>query len=382
MQCRICATEIVNPVYREKTLKFAEFSGGLNPEKQVFLCPVCGHASSPPIAEIGEFYDTGYQFQLGDEDEDQLYEMRDGKPFFRNARQAELVLEHCPPPDGARVLDYGAAKAVTLANLKRARPDIVPAVFDVSEMYVPLWDKWIAKEDQAAYRCPETWNGRFDLITAHFVLEHVEEPVAILKDIARQLTPDGRAFISFPNLLTNQGDVLVVEHLSHFTRPSLERAMSEAGLVPEQILEDAYRGAFVVIARTGESTLPGPEPVARAVAEITAIAEFWTEARRRLEIASAQYGDRPAAIYGAGFYGVFIADVLEGRQKVVGHFDRNPFVRANAPVSPVFDPLEPPNEIEVVYSGVNPVIAQRVMEEWQADLGRRFEIVYLAGDGA
>ena len=377
MRCRVCAREIPEPAYREKTLEFADFSGGLNPEKLLYVCPDCGHGTSPDISDIDGFYDGTYQFQLNDEAEDQLYEVRNGEPFYRFQRQVELVLEHAPPASGTMVLDYGCAKALTLKELLAQRPNVIPAVFDVSTMYTPLWDKWVAREHQACHRCPDDWTGRFDLVTAHFVLEHVEEPVGVLEDIARLLAPGGKAFLSFPNVAKNPGDILVVEHLSHFTSPSALRAIADAGLMAETVLEDAYRGAFVVVASRGSGARPERPEIDAATAGLMQISDFWTGATRQVEAALARHGDRPAAVYGAGFYGVFIAKVLAGRQNLVGHLDRNPFVRDAAPVSPVFDPLDAPDDIEVVYAGVNPRIARKVLDEWQSETGRKVEVVLL-----
>src|SRR5690606_8329719 len=114
-------------------------------------------------------------------DHDQLYEIgRDG-PVFRTAHQSAL-LEALNVAAGAKVLDFGAAKATTSRRFMAARPDIVPHVFDVSEDYRAHWADWVPPGAQATYRLPADWSGRFDLITAHFVLEHVADPVAVFAD--------------------------------------------------------------------------------------------------------------------------------------------------------------------------------------------------------
>lgn len=51
--------------------------------------------------------------------------------------------------------------------------------------------QWVPEAQQATYALPAEWSGRFDLITAHFVLEHVAAPVPVLADLAPASRPAG-----------------------------------------------------------------------------------------------------------------------------------------------------------------------------------------------
>ncbi|MEM6906325.1 MAG: class I SAM-dependent methyltransferase, partial [Pseudomonadota bacterium] len=350
----------------------------LDVETEIYACPDCGHAQSPDLADVERFYYTEYRISLASDAFDQLYDMRGGEPLYRTAHQAALVREVAEPPQGARVLDYGCAKATTLQRLVAARPDIRPAVFDVSEDYRSHWTSWVAAEDQATYRCPEDWSGRFDLITVHFVLEHVADPVAVLSDIARLLAPGGSVFLTVPDPLSNPGDLIVVDHLNHFTAPSLTHAFGLAGLAVRALRQDLFRGAHVVVAERATAPAPPPDP-GDSYQKLCETAAFWQRARETLETAVAAHGDRPAAIYGAGFYGVFIASTLARRQKLLGHLDRNPHLQEAAPVSPVHHPLSPPPGIEVIYAGLNPAIARPILAEWRAETGLSPEVIFLDG---
>lgn len=378
--CRVCGADCGRPVYRAGAPAITSLSTRLDAATEAYLCRGCGHVQSPDLPDLEAFYDTEYRISLASDEHDQLYEMRDGSPVYRTARQAELVLAHAAPPAGARVLDYGAAKAATLRAILAARPDIRPHVLDVSEDYRGHWQSWVPADAQSTYRAPAEWEGRFDLVTAHFVLEHVAAPVEVLRDIRRLLAPGGRVFVTVPDVLSNPGDLLVVDHVNHFTRPSITQALAAAGLRAEAVIEGAFRGAFVIVARAGEAEAPGA--VRETAAAVEGIADFWRAARERLLAAAGQHGERPAAIYGAGFYGVFVAATIAGRQRLVGHLDRNPHVREAAPVQPVFDPASPPDGIELVYAGLNPGIARRVLKDWLAETGRGYELIFLDGQDA
>ena len=91
-----------------------------------------------------------------------------------------------------------------------------------------------------------TSTERFDVIVMGFVLEHVEDPLAVLQKYREFLKPDGQLFIAVPNAETlnkrvglaagllddlsrlSDGD-RELGHLRLFTVESLQRLVSEAG---------------------------------------------------------------------------------------------------------------------------------------------------------
>jgi SAM-dependent methyltransferase len=79
--------------------------------------------------------------------------------------------------------------------------------------------------------------GRFDVVTAFHVLEHVPDPVAVIRRILEWLAPGGLAIIEVPNAGGLGARVFgkawsgleLPRHLSHFTPASLARAVEQAG---------------------------------------------------------------------------------------------------------------------------------------------------------
>jgi SAM-dependent methyltransferase len=79
--------------------------------------------------------------------------------------------------------------------------------------------------------------GRFDVVSAFHVLEHVPDPVALLRRMLGWLAPDGLLIVEVPNAgglgarLFGRGwsGLELPRHLSHFTPASLERAVATAG---------------------------------------------------------------------------------------------------------------------------------------------------------
>lgn len=82
--------------------------------------------------------------------------------------------------------------------------------------------------------------GTFDLIVLHHVLEHLPDPLAVLRACAKRLAPGGRLILAVPNFASWQRRFAgpywvhldVPRHLGHFTPHSLAEALRRAGLQP------------------------------------------------------------------------------------------------------------------------------------------------------
>lgn len=352
MKCRVCSTLIEAPTFDDPGPSLSSIRTVLPVRTQVYLCNECGHAQSPDLPDLKEFYDTQYRISLDVDGHDQLYENRQGDRVFRTDYQAELVLA-LEVKYGAKVLDFGAGKGTTLQKVLGQRPDLVPHVFDVSEDYVDHWQDWISTDNQAIYAMPERWTGRFDLITAHFVIEHVPDPVAVLADMRRRLAPGGRIFLSVPDAEANSGDILVVDHLNHFSQDSLERALNLAGLSARSMDREAFHGAFAVTATPEVGDLP-------AVKCSSAFPRSLDRWRRILDYIDGQELSQRVAIYGAGFYGSVIAARLDVQLSCF--LDRNPFLQGQTHLGvPVLTPEDCPAGIRTVIAGLNPARAREIL---------------------
>ncbi len=79
--------------------------------------------------------------------------------------------------------------------------------------------------------------NRFNIITALDVLEHVEQPVGFLEDMAQLLNVGGTLFVSTPDLGSLSAKILGRHwhffnryHLSYFTKETLARTATRSGL--------------------------------------------------------------------------------------------------------------------------------------------------------
>jgi 2-polyprenyl-3-methyl-5-hydroxy-6-metoxy-1,4-benzoquinol methylase len=147
------------------------------------------------------------------------------------------------------VLDVGAGPCTVTAEMVRLGHDVV--AFDRSEHVTR------AASEVGAQACVGDLNatlpdlGVFDVVLLMDVIEHLMNPIPVLKWIASSLGPNGRLVITCPNngslrarfyyLLRGQpmrteGDRVPLWHFHHiryFNHRALEECLRSVGMVPE-----------------------------------------------------------------------------------------------------------------------------------------------------
>ncbi|RLE37343.1 hypothetical protein DRJ17_06795 [Candidatus Woesearchaeota archaeon] len=378
--CRICGSLLGEPVYSSGGPSISSVRTVIDVPLSAFLCPECSHTQKPALQNSADYYDKRYRISLTSKDFDQVYDVVDGKCIYRTDYQSEVILKTTSIAAGSKVLDYGAGKASTLKKITAARPDIVPYVFDVSEDYMESWGEFLPKDRQAAYQIPESWNSTFSLVTAHFVLEHAEDPCEVLSNISQLLSPDGTLFFSVPNLLSNPGDLLAVDHVNHYSFDSINVALARANLTLVSVDENIFRGAIICVAkRKASPTADTRRDGGKCKDEIERIAVFWSRFDRLLEEAASLYTNVPSAIYGAGLYGTYIASKIAGRVSCECFLDKSPHLIGGEHMGlPIKAPCDLPSNIRVMYAGLNPNIARSALDLYKT---RGIENIIYFDDG-
>jgi SAM-dependent methyltransferase len=364
VHCNVCSTPALTLAIDLAPPALTTANRQLDLPTQVFVCHRCGHVQSLALPNLAEFYDTEYKISLESEDHDQIYGVVDGKPVYRTDKQAEVILSIFSLKPGAKILDYGAAKASTLRKIMQRRSDIDPYVFDVSDDYRSSWMPWLPTKNISTYNLDMQWVGRFDLITAHYVLEHVPNPVTLLSELKRFLAPGGAIFFSVPNWSANPGDLLVADHVNHFGATSIRRLAREAGLKITQLEPGQLPNAFVVGCEPASDAAddPSAKEIKDVVLDAHARAEGWGRACARLEREFARNRGRKSAIFGAGFYGAFLLTRSARKIKFAAFLDNNPHLWNTEIFGvSVMAPSALPHGIEVIYVGLNPIRARDIV---------------------
>ncbi len=371
--CIICTEPLGAPVYESaKPVSITSLCQVLGGRTRVWHCTNCSHTQTEPLPALEKFYAEDYHILTANEEEDQLYELRNGQKIFRTEHQVATLLEKLDLPSNAQVLDYGCGKASTLKALCGRRDDLVPYVFDVGEQYQSFWDKFVPPENQAIDEAPASWSGQMDVVISFFALEHVAAPKAFVAEAHRLLREGGTFYFLVPNVFSNTADLVVADHVNHFSKGSLHRLLADAGFNVRKIDDTAHNSAWVGVA---EKTVANAEPSLVTVADkVNVMAEYWNEFGVRVR-AFENASDGEAAIYGSGFYGTFIHTRLERPETVACFLDQNPHRQKHTLLEkPILAPEKLPETVRRLYVGLNPGVARD--EIVAADFPRELEVFF------
>jgi 2-polyprenyl-3-methyl-5-hydroxy-6-metoxy-1,4-benzoquinol methylase len=385
--CNVCTAPLPRALYESKgpqsLTSLCKLRHGAT---RVYTCGQCAHLQTEEMIDAATFYESEYDILVNSEEEDQIYEVKpDGTQVYRTDHQIKVFLEKLPLPSGARILDYGCAKSAMTKSLLKQRPDLQPHLFDVSARYIPFWEKFIEPERWAVHEAPDSWLGYFDVVSSFFSMEHMVCPEASVRKMAAMLKPGGALYCIVPNVDTNVADFIVLDHVNHFSKPSLTYLLQDAGLVVESIDDTSHRGAFVVVARrvTEAQQMALPETFSAEVQDwltrFQRTASFWSQAAERVRLQEAQLPpDAETAIYGAGFYGSFIVSCLKDPQRVACHLDQNIYLQGRELNGrAILTPAQLPQRIQHVWVGLNPAHARKIIAQVEPLLARSVSFLFL-----
>ena len=107
----------------------------------------------------------------------------------------------------------------------------------------------------------EKLQGTFDVIFSHAVLEHIEDPLSIVEEMAKRLNSDGLIFFAVPECgkKLRVGDVSIIshQHVNYFTGRSLLRLLETVGLCDVKVVSSRQRSILYAWGVKRESSNPG-----------------------------------------------------------------------------------------------------------------------------
>ena len=269
---------------------------------------------------------------------------------------------------GQRVLEIGCGSGYLLHRMRELGADVLGVEpgghgLEAARRY----DVPIVRDFFPSPQVP----GQFDLIVMYAVLEHIEEPIELLRKLRGRLTPGGRLVLSVPDCepYIRSGDlsILIHEHWSYFTPAALHDTLAAAGFEPENLTSAGFGGSVYAVACDGsvERTVQ-PEVLAERAAAAVRYRELAEKQVQRLAewVASGSANGATVGIYvpGRAINALALAGTVEGRCRF---FDDDP--RLHGTYLPGFPaPIEsreqfiadPPDRLLIMSRTFGPAIAE------------------------
>ena len=247
-KCLVCDNYVSKPSFTSN--KSITSLGTLFDQKTVvWWCNKCTHLQNSPIRDIKKFYKNNYNILVESEDEDQLYYDSSGNKKYRNDHQVDCIIEKFNFPRNTKILDFGSGKGHTLKKLSEKNSNIIPHMFDISDVYKKYWEDFCNKENYCTFRLPKRWSNYFDYVFSFFALEHATRPFDFLKKQYKLVRNSGFIYGIVPNVFQNPGDMCVLDHVNHFSPLSLKILLKRVGFSNITIDTNSHYGAIIFKAK-------------------------------------------------------------------------------------------------------------------------------------
>ncbi|MGD0091380.1 MAG: class I SAM-dependent methyltransferase [Planctomycetota bacterium] len=337
-------------------------------------CSACGHLQKIQDAQwradVERIYSEYEMYVLSGGNEQVVFE--GGQPAPRTRRLLEKVLREVSLPEDGWMLDVGCGNGSLLRTVNSLRPRWQLAGFDVHDRFRA------AVENVPGVR--EFYSGSveqvgraFDLISLTYVIEHLFEPLAVVRQLRQKLKPGGKLLIHTSNYLENPFDLAVVDHCSHFSPRTLAALVECAGFEVVAHGDDWIPKEIGVVARGAGCPACEPAGATSAPHRLTACAtgnESYASAAGRLawlaqvlEQARAGLASGAFYIFGTAIAGSWLASMLG--PGVCGFVDEDPQRLGKQHLGlPVINPAGVPAGA-TVYLAFAPHLARKLQQRLQ-----------------
>lgn len=217
------------------------------------ICNKCGNIfnQSGSRGKIADFYRNAYKLLETTAEAEFMYYTEKGNVSYSDFR-LDVLNRYGKLPSSGSILDIGCGKGNFLYQFSKKFPKW--AVYGVEASKSAL--EFARNKLPHAYFFeglfdPDAINQKFDLIVILGVLEHLEDPISFLKSVSACLKENGLIFFDVPNFKLNPVDLFVYDHLTHFTKETIENLLTVCNLDVIQLVENNAKLPLFCICRNG-----------------------------------------------------------------------------------------------------------------------------------
>ena len=322
---------------------------------RLFVCEDCGLtqkiADPKWLEETSEIYrDYEMYYQSGGTDQP-VFDAVSGRPMGRCEVLSRHLRDSARLPASGKLLDVGAGAGAMIGAFSTAFPGWrlfgldLDARKEAALRQIPRFER--------LYTVPAGELGeRFDLITLIHSLEHFREPLAMLKTLQQRLLPGGRLFVEVNNVERTAFDLVVADHLCHFSPASLSALLARAGFAIELVIDQWISKEISLLAGAASAARAAEKRQATPVVAAVEADVAWLE--RMFDNARAVASRGRFGIFGTSVAATWLASGLAGQ--VEFFVDEDPARQGRRHLErPVLSPAQVPAGAVVYLAFARPV---------------------------
>ena len=278
---------------------------------RLFVCEFCGTAqkiADPAwLAEIDEIYRDYEMYHQSASNDQAVFDPISGRPTGRCEVLVQRLQESGAIPRTGTLLDVGAGGGAMLSAFSAACAEWKLFGLDL-DVRKERALKAIPRFEGLFTVPPEELSQRFDLVTLIHTLEHFPHPVSMLRKLRRKIAAGGRLFIQVVNLDQMPFDLVIADHLCHYTPQTVAFQVESAGLSIETAKTNWIHKEISLLAvespPTSTATHNDPlQAVGRVEGDVTWLQNLLAHARESAR--SGQFG-----IFGTSVAATWLAGAL------------------------------------------------------------------------
>jgi 2-polyprenyl-3-methyl-5-hydroxy-6-metoxy-1,4-benzoquinol methylase len=233
------------------------------PGGRMSVCHGCGAIQKIPdekwTQEIGKIY-AQYDIYHQSAGIEHAIFLSDGTALPRSRVLIDFVVEKgCWNIVEGALIDIGCGNGVALENFSKALPRWALDGFELSDK--------VLNNLKAIPGFRRLYTGsiteilaRYNLVSAIHALEHFPMPHQGLQDMMSLQNPEGQLLIEVPNIETSPFDLIVADHLLHFTTETLGYVVARAGLEVDVLSNKVLRKELTFLGHRGSSSRLDSDP--------------------------------------------------------------------------------------------------------------------------
>jgi SAM-dependent methyltransferase len=318
-RCQICGNSSLSEFPRFRELRrVTSDSRAWGAGGRITVCRECGAVQklieAAWLEEIDQIYRSYVIYHQAGGQEQPIFVGNGAAPQARSRVLLKYLERKMPLAARADVLDFGCGRGSALRTYSECHPEWALFGAELSEQSLALLRE--IPGFRSLFTCPPGEIPlQFDLVTLLHALEHVLDPVGILRQLSTRLKEAGVLFVQVPDGGKNPYDLVIADHLLHFTVETLGLASRLAGIEIVELSDAVLPKELSLIGRSGEldtpaRSLPGPKVAIERVGNQIDWLFAQTTAARAISDNNVRFG-----IFGTSISGTWLAGVL-GNERI------------------------------------------------------------------